>query len=105
MDRRLRVLLVAAVMCLLAAPAWAQYTLELNNGRKITVQSYREEGHSVRIYGLGGELSIPRDQVKSISHAEEGPGRGLDLREQARSEGAAPGASGAPAPQTSSVAK
>ena len=58
----------------------AQYTLVLKNGRRITAQAYREEGQVIKIYGIGGEIGIPRDQVQSILRAGEGEGRGLDLR-------------------------
>jgi hypothetical protein len=58
----------------------AQYTLVLKNGRRITAQTYREEGHLIKIYGIGGEIGIPRAEVQSILRAGEGEGRGLDLR-------------------------
>ncbi|MGH7770198.1 MAG: hypothetical protein ACREQP_22330 [Candidatus Binatia bacterium] len=57
----------------------AQYTLVLKNGRRITVQAYREEGQTIKIYGIGGEIGIPRAEVQSILRAGE-EGRGLDLR-------------------------
>jgi hypothetical protein len=63
--------------------ASAQYTIELKNGRRITTQSYREEGTAIRVFGLGGEFTIPRDQVKTIQRADEVSGRGLDLRDSA----------------------
>jgi hypothetical protein len=58
----------------------AEYTLVLKNGRRITVQAYREEGQMIKFYGAGGEVGIPRDQIQSILKAAEGEGRGLDLR-------------------------
>ncbi|HEX2385797.1 MAG TPA: hypothetical protein VHL99_04500 [Candidatus Binatia bacterium] len=66
---------------LIPALASAQYTIVLKNGRRVTTQAYREEGSAIRVFGLGGEFTIPRDQVQTILRAEEGAGRGLDLRE------------------------
>lgn len=75
----LAVLLTAAI---LAYPSIlpAQYTVVLKNGRRITAQTYREEGQLIKIYGMGGEIGIPRSEVQSILRAGEGEGRGLDLR-------------------------
>jgi hypothetical protein len=50
----------------LASPVWADYTLVLKNGRRIMVQSYREEGGMVKFQGLGGEIGIARDQIRTI---------------------------------------
>ncbi len=44
----------------------ADYTVTLNNGRQITVESYREEGDTIRFGTLGGEIAIVKDQVRSI---------------------------------------
>ncbi|HXG50146.1 MAG TPA: hypothetical protein VNN77_01905 [candidate division Zixibacteria bacterium] len=52
--------------CGIAAPTRAEYTILLKNGRRIVVQSYREEGGMVRFPGLGGEIAIGRDQVEAI---------------------------------------
>jgi hypothetical protein len=76
---RLAILLVTAILCH-PAILLAQYTLVLKNGRRITVQAYREEGQMIKIYGIGGEIGIPRGEVQSILRAGEGEGRGLDLR-------------------------
>jgi hypothetical protein len=70
---------VAAAILFSAVPALAEYTLVLKNGRRITVQSYREEGQMIKFYGAGGEIGIPRDQIQSIMKAGEGEGRGFDL--------------------------
>lgn len=94
---RLRVILIAVVLVLSPALALAQYTVVLKNGRRITTQSYREEGNSIKIYGLGGEIALPRDQVQSILRGEEGQGRGLDLRERPSGDDAKPSA---PAPES-----
>jgi hypothetical protein len=45
---------------------WAESTLVLKNGRRIVVQSYREEGGMVKFQGLGGEIGIAKDQVRTI---------------------------------------
>ena len=44
----------------------AQYVLTLNNGRQITVQSYREDAGMIKFNGFGGEISIDKGQVKAI---------------------------------------
>jgi hypothetical protein len=90
-------MLIAVVLVLFPSLAFAQYTVVLKNGRRITTQSYREEGNSIKIYGLGGEVALPRDQVQSILRGEEGQARGLDLRERDRSA-SEEAASSAPAP-------
>ena len=76
-------MLIAVVLVLFPALAFAQYTVVLKNGRRITTQSYREEDNVIKIYGLGGEVSLPRDQVQSILRGEEAQARGLDLRDRA----------------------
>jgi hypothetical protein len=107
MSRRIG-LTVLLITVILSYPAIlpAQYTLVLKNGRRITVQSYREEGQSIRIYGIGGEIGIPRAEVQSILRAGE-EGRGLDLRgiegiegEVSRPEGQEPRPEGAGATTT-----
>ncbi|HEY1372129.1 MAG TPA: hypothetical protein VGH50_06640 [Candidatus Binatia bacterium] len=86
---------------LLPALAFAQYTVVLKNGRRITTQSYREEGNAIKIDGLGGEIALPRDQVQTILRGEEGQARGLDLRERSSASQASPSApTAAPAETT-----
>src|SRR5258705_8451879 len=80
--------LLAAAVILAPAAASAQYTLVLKNGRRMTVQAYREEGQLIKFYGIGGDISLPRDQVESILRAGETEGRSLDLRGPAQSEAA-----------------
>jgi len=69
-----KMIFVLACLCLLTllSPAEAQYVLVLKNGRQISAQSYREEGSMVKIFGLGGEISIGKDQVQTIRRAGEG---------------------------------
>ena len=68
--------------------ALADYTLILKNGRRITVQSYREEGSMIKVHGLGGEFGIPKDQIQTILKAGQSQQPGLrisDLEASARS--------------------
>ncbi|MFQ5850506.1 MAG: hypothetical protein ACE5JU_07945 [Candidatus Binatia bacterium] len=58
---------------------FADYTLVLKNGRRITAKSYREEGGVVKVHGLGGEFGIRRGQIQSIIRAGEGEQRGMVL--------------------------
>ena len=57
----------------------ADYTLVLKNGRRITVQSYREDGGMIKFPGLGGEIGIGRDQIQSILKAGERETQGMSL--------------------------
>jgi hypothetical protein len=59
-------LLLAGVSGYWAPPILADYTLVLKNGRRITVQSYREQGSTLHIQARGGEIGIPKDQVRAI---------------------------------------
>jgi hypothetical protein len=77
------------------SPAVADYTLLLKNGRRITVQSYREEGGIVKFRGLGGEIGIRKDQIQSIEKALATEPSGL------ASPGSGKVASTTAAPQTS----
>lgn len=80
MNRTIRISVLAALTLLFwSGPLFAQYTLVLKNGRRITVHSYREEGGMIKFQGLGGEVGITRDQVQSIVKAGEIGGQGLIL--------------------------
>ena len=68
----------------------AQYVIVLKNGRQLTVQSYREEGSTVKIQGLGGELGIPKEQIQSISKAGQNDRRGLNLNSLENASRSAP---------------
>ena len=57
---------IVAVFLWPARTASADYTVTLNNGRQISVESYREEGDTIRFVTLGGEIAIVKDQVRSI---------------------------------------
>lgn len=74
------------VLCCLGLIGWVdaaegQFVVVLKNGRQLTVPAYRDEGSTVKIFGLGGELVIPKDQIASISKVEESPRQGLNLIE------------------------
>jgi len=70
-------MLLGVGLFLPAAALHADYTLVLKNGRRLTVQSYREEGGMIKFQGLGGEIGIGRDQIQSILQTEEKQERGM----------------------------
>ena len=74
---------IVAAVCLFAwrSVADAQYVLVLKNGRQITVQSYREEGSVIKFGGLGGEIGLPKDQIKAIMKAGQADRSGLNISE------------------------
>jgi hypothetical protein len=99
MKIRLRIMLAVSFLSCCAAPVLADYTFVLKNGRRITAQSYREEGSMVKIYGLGGELGIPKDQIQTILKAEETQHQGLSVRNlEAPRQATAPPTSSSPIP-------
>ena len=77
MKRALTFPLVVALVLFSLSPVLADYTLLLKNGRRITVQSYREEGSTIKFRGLGGEIGISKDQIQSIEKAREAEPSGL----------------------------
>ncbi|HEX6768024.1 MAG TPA: hypothetical protein VF208_01635, partial [Candidatus Binatia bacterium] len=83
---------LATVVCIAAwaGLANAQYVVVLKNGRQLTVQSYREEGSTVKIQGLGGELGIPKEQIQSISKSGQTDRPGLNLSNMENSSRSAP---------------
>ena len=76
-----KILFVAALIGMSgwSSVAQAQHVIVLKNGRQITAQSYREEGSTVKIQGLGGEFGIAKDQIQSISKAGQGERPGLNI--------------------------
>ena len=72
MLKGLKFLLLTLLLCSWTGPVWADYTLVLKNGRRITVQSYREEGRMIKFRGLGGDIGISKDQIQSIQKADPG---------------------------------
>jgi hypothetical protein len=76
MSRLLTTLLLTLFVHCWTLPALAEYALHLKNGRRIVVQSYREEGRIIRFHSLGGEIGISKDQIQRIekvSVAATGP--------------------------------
>jgi len=80
----------------------ADYILILKNGRRLTVQGYREEGGMIKFQGLGGEIGIARDQIQSILPAAGKQERGMLLP---RSESAPGQSERGPSPETESTGK
>ena len=68
----------------------------LKNGRQLTVQSYREEGSTVKIQGLGGELGIPKEQIQSISRSRQNDRPGLNLNSLENASRSSPAATKPP---------
>jgi hypothetical protein len=71
--------LAFAVACSWANPAAADYTLVLKNGRRITVQNYRDENGVIKFGGLGGEIGISKDQIQAIHPGGSAGPADLDL--------------------------
>jgi hypothetical protein len=77
----MKLILIGIALTGFISVAEAQYVLNLKNGRQITVQSYREEGTSIKFAGLGGEIAIAKDQIQSIEKAGQTNKSGLNLPE------------------------
>lgn len=92
--RMLALLLTAALLCFWTPDASADFVLTLKNGRRITVQNYREEGETVKFQGLGGEIGISKDQIQSIRKAGTKETSELNVGEQPT-----PSSSVGPAPE------
>ena len=56
---------------------FANFTIVLKNGRRITVKSYREEGEMIKVLGMGGEFGIAKDQIESIINPGADEERGM----------------------------
>lgn len=76
MKRAFTIASAAIGFFLAAAPALADYVLILKNGRRITVQNYREDAGMIKFYSLGGEMGISKDQIRAIRPVgeQEAPG-------------------------------
>lgn len=68
---------------------FANYTIVLKNGRRITVKTYREEGEMIKVRGMGGEFGIAKDQIESIIKPEGDEERGMVVPETQQSYGGA----------------
>jgi hypothetical protein len=82
--------------------AHAEYVVVLKNGRQLTVQSYREEGSTVKIRGLGGELGIPKEQIQSISKSPQNDRPGLNLNSLENASRSSPAATKPPSGESAS---
>jgi len=92
MRKGLALLLLPLSVYCWTGPALADYTLILKNGRRITVQNYREEGRMIKFHNLGGEIGISKDQIQSIQKADPG---GEPALQQTRLQEPAAGPQGA----------
>ena len=88
MPRGLKFWLLILFLYCSMNPASADYTLVLKNGRRITVQNYREEGRMIKFYGFGGETAISKDQIQSIQQAD--PGEPAQQQSQFQKPGVSP---------------
>lgn len=71
--------LAFGLLCYWAVPAGAEYTLILKNGRRISVQSYREEKGLIKFNGMGGEIGISKDQIQAVRRGDAVAPGDLDL--------------------------
>jgi hypothetical protein len=88
-SRRLGFLILSTGLYL-PAPTFADYTIVLKNGRRMTVQSYREEGSTIKVPALGGEFGIPKEQIETILNAGQTAGQGLNISDLATSKRESP---------------
>ena len=73
---------IAFIAVAMEAPAvLADYTIQLKSGGRLTVQNYREDRDMIKFNGLGGEISLNKDQVLSISPASAKDSAGLNLQQ------------------------
>ena len=79
MKTQISATLVFALFCGGAVPVAAEYTLVLKNGRRITVQSYREDKGLIKFNGLGGEIGISKEQIQAIRQGDNAAAGDLDL--------------------------
>jgi hypothetical protein len=95
MKTQISFTLVCTLICCWPAPAAAEYTLILKNGRRITVQNYREEKGVIKFSGLGGEIGISKEQIQAIRQGDAAASGDLDLT---RSDSPTRAAAGIPTP-------
>jgi hypothetical protein len=75
---------------LIPEPALAEYALVLKNGRRIVIESYREDGGMVKFPGFGGEIGIAREQIQTILKLGESEARGTIIPSNESSLSGAP---------------
>jgi hypothetical protein len=79
MKTKIRFTILLALLFYWTLPASAEYTLILKNGRRITVQSYREEKGLIKFNGLGGEIGISKEHIQAIRRGDAVVPGDLDL--------------------------
>jgi hypothetical protein len=79
MKTQISFALAFALIYCCSAPAAAEYTLILKNGRRITVQNYREEKGVIKFSGLGGEIGISKEQIQAIRQGDAAASGDLNL--------------------------
>jgi hypothetical protein len=79
MKTQIGLILAFALFCGWTVPVAAEYTLILKNGRRITVQSYREDKGLIKFNGLGGEIGISKEQIQAIRRGDNAAPGDLDL--------------------------
>ncbi|MGH7774160.1 MAG: hypothetical protein ACREQA_18200 [Candidatus Binatia bacterium] len=79
--------LLGAVIILYPGSLFANYTIVLKSGGRITVERYWEERGMVKFYGLGGEIGIAKQQIQTILQDRSAEPQGMVLAavEEARS--------------------
>ena len=77
-------LLTFCLVLMQTGSLFADYTVELKNGRRITVKGYREENQTIIVQGMGGEFGIAKDQIKSITKNRRRQERGIVLPDYER---------------------
>lgn len=90
LAKRLLILSLPLVLFGWSGLSFADYTIQLKNGRRITVKGFREEGETIKVQGMGGEFGIAKDQIESITKAHPRDGRGMILPKYQRPEERAP---------------
>ncbi len=90
LSKRLLILILPFILLSWSGLLFAEYTIQLKNGRRITVKGFREEGETIKVQGMGGEFGIAKDQIESITKSHPRDGRGMVLPKYQRPEGRAP---------------
>ena len=68
-----------AVLLCWSGSLFADYTIVLKSGGRVTIERYWEEREMVKFYGFGGVIGIARQQIQSILRAREGEQQGMVL--------------------------
>jgi hypothetical protein len=65
------VIVVLLFLVLGRVPAYAKFTLEFTDGRKITVANYKEIGRSIRVYTSNGSFAFRKEDIVRIVPTEQ----------------------------------